>query len=64
MVEHPYAFAPAHRHFPPTRLRMAPFSAACIPYRWMLRDSAVEIAAELDLDLQLEAEDRALAKIG
>ena len=63
-VTHPYSFSPAHQHFRPTPLRMAPFSAACIPYRWMLRESAVEIASELDLGLQLEAEERALAKMG
>jgi hypothetical protein len=63
-VTHPYSFSPAHQHFRSTPLRMAPYSAACIPYRWMLRDSAVEIAAELDLGLQLEAEEQALDKMG
>jgi hypothetical protein len=63
-VTHPYSFSPAHQHFRPTPLRMAPYSAACIPYRWMLRDSAMEIAAELDLGLQLEAEDQVLDKMG
>jgi hypothetical protein len=37
-VTYPYSFSPAHQHFRSTPLRMAPYSAACIPYRWMLRD--------------------------
>jgi energy-coupling factor transporter ATP-binding protein EcfA2 len=38
---HPYAdFSDKHRHFAPTPLRHPPFSAACIPFRWMLRKEA------------------------
>jgi ATP-dependent exoDNAse (exonuclease V) alpha subunit len=38
---HPYAeFSEVHKHFAPTNLRQPPFSAACIPFRWMLREQA------------------------
>lgn len=38
---HPYSdFSEAHKHFAPTPLRTPPFSSACIPFRWMLRERA------------------------
>lgn len=59
-IVHPYArFGQAHQHFLPTPLRFPAFSAACIPYLWMLRESGPEIAEELDLGYQPELEQRA-----
>jgi hypothetical protein len=59
-VVHPYAsFSQAHSHFLPTPLRLPAYSAACIPYRWMLRETAPTIAEELDLNYQPDLEKRA-----
>src|SRR5215212_2455726 len=43
-VVQPYAAMgkESHAHFAATPYRHAPFSAACVPFRWMLRESAVE----------------------
>src|SRR3989442_2705610 len=37
---HPYAeiFPATHGHFAPTRFVQPAFSAACVPFRWMLRE--------------------------
>lgn len=39
VMRHPYTevFPDSYRHFAPTRFCQPPYSAACIPYRWMLR---------------------------
>jgi hypothetical protein len=39
-ITHPYAeiFPDTHGHFSPTRFVQLPFSAACVPFRWMLRE--------------------------
>lgn len=38
-ITHPYAelFPETHGHFAPTRFVQPPYSAACVPFRWMLR---------------------------
>ena len=38
-MQHPYAeiFPNTHGHFAPTRFVQPPYSAACVPFRWMLR---------------------------
>ena len=38
-MRHPYAESSAetHGHFAPTRFVQPPYSAACVPFRWMLR---------------------------
>src|SRR5207253_619419 len=39
---HPYAqFSERHRHFKETLFEHLPYSAACVPFRWMLRESIV-----------------------
>jgi hypothetical protein len=64
-VPHPYKeFSPAHAHLGPTDLRMPPYSANCIPFRWLLRDNAGNLAEELDLDYRAELEEKADKKIG
>lgn len=38
VIEHPYAERnDTHRHFEPTPFRQPPYSAACIPFAWMLK---------------------------
>ncbi len=58
-MTHPYAenFPETHGHFAPTRLVQSPYSAACVPYRWLLkekvegnpRDGEIGIAERLKL---------------
>ena len=50
-VPHPYAsFSPAHSHIKPATFHHPAFSAATIPFRWMMRDNAFKLAEEYDLD--------------
>ncbi len=39
-MTHPYTevFPETHGHFEPTRFVQPPYSAACVPFRWMLRE--------------------------
>ena len=39
-ITHPYQdiYPESHGHFAPTRYEQAAYSAACIPFRWMLRE--------------------------
>lgn len=39
-MSHPYVtfYPETHGHFAPTRFEQPPFSAACLPFRWMLRE--------------------------
>lgn len=41
MMTHPYAEScpETHGHFAPTRFEHPPYSAACVPFRWMLREN-------------------------
>lgn len=51
-VAHPYAsFSPAHKHIKPATFHHPAYSAATIPFRWMMRDSAFELAQEFELDV-------------
>ncbi len=62
-VQHPYAAtSSAHAHFAPTRFRYPAYSAACIPFQWMLRESADQLAErhQVGLSAQLEARAREL----
>lgn len=45
-----------HKHILPTPLRIPAWGAALLPYRWLLRENAFDIAAELDLDVSKERE--------
>lgn len=55
---HPYAWDKEgpHAHFAETTLRHPPYSAAAIPFSWMLAESADQLAAEHDLDVRPERE--------
>ena len=57
LVKHPYSgTSKAHQHFVPTPFEIPPFTASCVPFRWMLLDNAREIARDLDLVFRDEAE--------
>lgn len=64
-LSHPYAsFSEAHRHMLPTPFRYPPYSAACLPFNWMRRESAVPLARALGLEYVPELEDAADQEIG
>lgn len=46
----------SHGHFAPTQLRHPPFSAAAIPFSWMLVDSMESLGEQFALDVQPERE--------
>lgn len=50
-ISHPYSETnpKTHGHFLPTSFRTPPYSAAAIPFRWMLNEYAWEIADEYEL---------------
>jgi len=60
-IKHPYADggSPVHKHFLPTALRFSSYSAAGVPFRWMLKESAEEIAKSLNLPIQHDLETHA-----
>lgn len=50
-IAHPYSeTSKDHNHILTTDFRQPPYSAAAIPFRWMNRESAWELAAENELD--------------
>ncbi len=59
-VQHPYNHGPetSHGHFAPTPLRHPPYSAAVVPFAWMLQEAMETYAREHDLDVQAEREPR------
>lgn len=64
-IVHPYSeSSKAHQHFAPTPLRFPSYSAACVPFRWMLKESAVQLAQDFELALQDELEDQAHEAMG
>lgn len=50
-LKHPYAESSpnTHGHLKPTRVQFPAFSAAAVPYHWMLKENAKEKAAAFDL---------------
>ena len=65
MKTHPYAdiYPETHGHFAPTRFDHPPYSAACVPFRWMLREnvegnerSGIGLAERLRLGWRSERE--------
>ena len=58
MKHHPYAaWNDAYKKFQPTRFELPAFSADCVPFRWMLRQNAADIADlyEIGYEPALEA---------
>lgn len=49
---HPYAsFSKQHAHFMPTEVTYAPYTAACVPFRWMSKKSLEQLRTEYSLEL-------------
>src|SRR5437588_524165 len=63
VVEHPYVGggSKAHKNFAPTFLRLPPYSAPAVPFRWVLREDSAQIADRygvlLDMSLEARAEE-------
>ena len=57
-ADHPYNRGPetAHGHFKRTPLRHPPYSAAAVPFAWMLRERMETLGEEHDLDVQADRE--------
>ena len=55
---HPYVElnSETHAHFRPTQFTMRPYSAACLPYRWMLVEETAELVERFDLGFQPDRE--------
>jgi ATP-dependent exoDNAse (exonuclease V) alpha subunit len=58
IAKHPYSRSDAgtHGHFAPTPLRHPPFSAAAVPFAWLLKEAMEELGEEHALDVQVERE--------
>lgn len=55
---HPYAaWNDVYRKFQATTYELPAFAADCVPFRWMLRAQAVDIAEQLKLDYRIELEE-------
>jgi len=64
-LSHPYSkTSEAHKHLLPTPYRYPAFSAACLPFNWMLKDFAQEKTEALELGFRPELEDRAHDSMG
>jgi hypothetical protein len=57
-ANHPYNYGPetSHGHFKQTPLRHPPYSAAVVPFAWMLREAMEVLGKEHELDVQAERE--------
>lgn len=65
IANHPYtAYSNAHQHLAPTPFRHPPFSAAAVPFGWMLSDMAAQKIQDLQLGYRTELEDAAHAAMG
>ena len=58
MANHPYNRGPetSHSHFKSTPLRHPPYSAAVVPFAWMLRENALGLGEEHEFDYRPERE--------
>jgi hypothetical protein len=58
MAKHPYNWGPetTHGHFKATPLRYPPYSAAVVPFEWMLKENSKKYVKEHSLDVQAERE--------
>lgn len=64
-LSHPYSeTSEAHKHMLPTPFRLPSYSAACLPFAWMLTDSAREKAESLELGFKPELEEKAHETMG
>ena len=55
---HPYVErnSESHGHFLPTPYTMRPYSAACVPFRWMLTEKSAELVELFDIGFQPDRE--------
>ncbi len=64
-IQHPYfKTSDVHKHYRPTPVELPPYTAGAVPFRWVLRREAVEIADSLDIVFHDEAEDDVRAVLG
>lgn len=58
MANHPYNRGPetSHGHFKETALRHPPYSAAAVPFAWLLSEAMATLGEEYALDVQAERE--------
>lgn len=64
-VQHPYfATSDAHKHYRPTQVEIPAFGAEALPFRWLRREDAEDIAHSLDIAFHPEAEDAARDVMG
>jgi AAA domain/UvrD-like helicase C-terminal domain len=67
VVRHPYSEgggSKAHGHFAPTVLRLPPYSAPAVAFRWMLVKEAEQLADRHGIDLRMDLEEEAERLIG
>ena len=55
-AQHPYRTSPVHKHFRPTPVELPSYTAGAVPFRWVMRREASEIADSLDIVFSEEAE--------
>ena len=61
-VQHPYfETSDVHKHYRRTPVELPPYTAGAVPFRWLLRKGAVDIADSLDIVFHDEAEDEVRA---
>lgn len=64
-AKHPYlGRSDVHDHFLPTPVELPAYTVGAVPFRWMLRSNAVEIADQLDVVFHDESEDKARKLMG
>jgi len=64
-LSHPYSnTSKAHKHLLPTPFRYPVYSAACLPFNWMLKDAAEDKVKALDLGFQPDLEKQAHDEMG
>ena len=64
-ISHPYSkTSKSHKHFKPTLFRYPPYSAACVPFAWTLKEEAEKKVVELELDYTPELETNARSTMG
>ena len=64
-IPHPYSrTSQSHKHFKPTPFRYPSYSAACVPFAWMLKEEAEKKVDILELDYREELEVQARLGMG
>ena len=64
-VQHPYfETSPVHKHYRRTPVELPPYTAGALPFRWVLRKEAEEIADSHGIVFHAEAEDAVRAVMG